>query len=299
VKIETPATLKDMAWFKRTKKGIQTPTEDKKDVPKGLWYKSPTGKVVDSEQLEKNFYVSPEDGYHVRIGSKEYFEILFDDNKFKELDKNLTSKDPLKFEDSKKYSDRLKDAMDKTGLKDAVRSAVGKSMGEDLVISCMDFSFIGGSMGSVVGEKIARAADYSLKHKIPFMIISKSGGARMMEAALSLMQLAKTSAKLAQLADAGIPYISLCTDPTTGGTTASFAMLGDINISEPGALIGFAGPRVVRDTTGKELPEGFQTAEFVLEHGFLDFISHRKNLKHKINLYLDLVLNRPLREISA
>ena len=288
-----------MAWFKRTKKGIQTPTEDKKDVPKGLWYKSPTGKVVDSEQLEKNFYVSPEDGYHVRIGSKEYFEILFDDNKFKELDKNLTSKDPLKFEDSKKYSDRLKDAMDKTGLKDAVRSAVGKSMGEDLVISCMDFSFIGGSMGSVVGEKIARAADYSLKHKIPFMIISKSGGARMMEAALSLMQLAKTSAKLAQLADAGIPYISLCTDPTTGGTTASFAMLGDINISEPGALIGFAGPRVVRDTTGKELPEGFQTAEFVLEHGFLDFISHRKNLKHKINLYLDLVLNRPLREISA
>jgi acetyl-CoA carboxylase carboxyl transferase subunit beta len=288
-----------MAWFKRTKKGIQTPTEDKKDVPKGLWYKSPTGKVVDSEQLEKNFYVSPEDGYHVRIGSKEYFEILFDNNKFKELDKNLTSKDPLKFEDSKKYSDRLKDAMDKTGLKDAVRSAVGKSMGEDLVISCMDFSFIGGSMGSVVGEKIARAADYSLKHKIPFMIISKSGGARMMEAALSLMQLAKTSAKLAQLADAGIPYISLCTDPTTGGTTASFAMLGDINISEPGALIGFAGPRVVRDTTGKELPEGFQTAEFVLEHGFLDFISHRKNLKHKINLYLDLVLNRPLREISA
>ena len=299
MKIETPATLKDMAWFKRTKKGIQTPTEDKKDVPKGLWYKSPTGKVVDSEQLEKNFYVSPEDGYHVRIGSKEYFEILFDDNKFKELDKNLTSKDPLKFEDSKKYSDRLKDAMDKTGLKDAVRSAVGKSMGEDLVISCMDFSFIGGSMGSVVGEKIARAADYSLKHKIPFMIISKSGGARMMEAALSLMQLAKTSAKLAQLADAGIPYISLCTDPTTGGTTASFAMLGDINISEPGALIGFAGPRVVRDTTGKELPEGFQTAEFVLEHGFLDFISHRKNLKHKINLYLDLVLIRPLREISA
>ena len=285
-----------MAWFKRTKKGIQTPTEDKKDVPKGLWYKSPTGKVVDSEQLEKNFYVSPEDGYHVRIGSKEYFEILFDDNKFKELDKNLTSKDPLKFEDSKKYVDRLKAATEKTGLNDAVRTGVGKSMGEDLVIACMDFSFIGGSMGSVVGEKIARAAAYSLKHKIPFLMISKSGGARMMEAALSLMQLAKTSSRLAQLADAGIPYVSLCTDPTTGGTTASFAMLGDINISEPGALIGFAGPRVVRDTTGKELPEGFQTAEFVLEHGFLDFISHRKNLKRKINLYLDLVLNRPLRE---
>jgi len=296
MQIKTPLTSLDMAWFKRTKKGIQTLTEDKKDVPKGLWYKSPTGKIVDSKQLEKNFYVSPEDGYHVRIGSKEYFEILFDNNKFKELDIDLTSKDPLNFEDSKKYTDRLKEAMDKTGLKDAIRSAVGKSMGKELVIACMDFSFIGGSMGSVVGEKIARAADYSLKNKIPFLIISKSGGARMMEAAFSLMQLAKTSAKLAQLADAGIPYISLCTDPTTGGTTASFAMLGDINIGEPGALIGFAGPRVVRDTTGKELPEGFQTAEFILEHGFLDFISERKNLKRKINLYLDLILNCPLRE---
>jgi len=288
-----------MAWFKRTKKGIQTATEDKKDVPKGLWYKSPTGKIVDAEELEKNFYVSPEDGYHVRIGSKEYFEILFDDNEFKELDKNLTSKDPLKFEDSKKYADRLKAAQEKTGLKDAVRTAVGKSMGEDLVVACMDFSFIGGSMGSVVGEKIARAAAYALKKKLPFLMISKSGGARMMEAALSLMQLAKTSAKLAQLAEAKLPYISLCTDPTTGGTTASFAMLGDINISEPGALIGFAGPRVVRDTTGKELPEGFQTAEFLQEHGFLDFISHRKDLKRKVNLYLDLVLNRPLREKLA
>lgn len=288
-----------MAWFRRTKKGIQTPTEEKKDVPKGLWYKSPTGKIVDSEELEKNFYVSPEDGYHVRIGSKEYFEILFDNNEYKELDKGITSKDPLHFEDTKKYTDRLKGAQEKTGLKDAVRTAVGKSMGEDLVIACMDFSFIGGSMGSVVGEKIARAADYSLKKKIPFMIISKSGGARMMEAALSLMQLAKTSAKLAQLANAKIPYISLCTDPTTGGTTASFAMLGDINISEPGALIGFAGPRVVRDTTGKDLPEGFQTAEFLQEHGFLDFISHRKDLKRKINLYLDLIMNRPLREKTA
>jgi acetyl-CoA carboxylase carboxyl transferase subunit beta len=287
-----------MAWFKRTKKGIQTPTEEKKDVPRGLWYKSPTGKIVDAEELEKNFYVSPEDGYHVRVGSKEYFEILFDDNEFRELDKNLTSKDPLRFEDNKKYVDRLDAAQEKTGLKDAVRTAVGKSLGENLVIACMDFSFIGGSMGSVVGEKIARAADYALKKKIPFLMISKSGGARMMEAALSLMQLAKTSAKLAQLAEAEIPYISLCTDPTTGGTTASFAMLGDINMSEPGALIGFAGPRVVRDTTGKELPKGFQTAEFVLDHGFLDFISHRKDLKRKINLYLDLILNRPLRETT-
>jgi acetyl-CoA carboxylase carboxyl transferase subunit beta len=284
-----------MAWFKRKDKGIQTPTEAKRDTPKGLWYKSPTGKVIDTEELEKNYYVSPEDGYHVRIGSKEYFEILFDDNEYMELDAKMESKDPLKFVDNKKYTDRLKAAIDKTDLKDAVRTAVGKSKGENLVIACMDFSFIGGSMGSVVGEKIARAADYSLKHNTPFMIISKSGGARMMEAALSLMQLAKTSAKLAQLAEAKIPYISLCTDPTTGGTTASFAMLGDINISEPGALIGFAGPRVVRDTTGKELPEGFQTAEFVLEHGFLDFISHRKDLKDRINLYIDLISNQPLR----
>lgn len=288
-----------MPWFKRTKKGIQTATEDKKDVPKGLWYKSPTGKVVDSAELEKNFYVSPEDGYHVRIGSHEYFEILFDDNKFKELDKNLTSKDSLNFVDKKKYTDRLKEAEEKTGLKDAIRTAVGKSMGKDLVIACMDFSFIGGSMGSVVGEKIVRAAKYSLQKRIPLMIISKSGGARMMESALSLMQLAKTSVMLAQLSEAKIPYISLATDPTTGGTTASFAMLGDINISEPKALIGFAGPRVVRDTTGKELPEGFQTSEFLLEHGFLDFITHRRDLKRKINLYLDLIQNHPLREKSV
>ncbi len=284
-----------MSWFKRKDKGIQTSTQEKKDTPKGLWYKSPTGKIVDTKELEQNFYVSPEDGYHVRIGSKEYFEILFDDNKFKELDVDLESKDPLKFVDTKKYPDRLKAAQEKTKLKDAVRCAVGKSKGKNLVIACMDFSFIGGSMGSVVGEKIARAAAHSLKHKIPFMIISKSGGARMMEAALSLMQLAKTSVRLAQLADAGIPYISLCTDPTTGGTTASFAMLGDINIAEPKALIGFAGPRIVRDTTGKELPEGFQTSEFLLEHGFLDFITQRKELKNRVNLYIDLILNQPLR----
>lgn len=283
------------SWFKRKEKGIQTATEEKKDTPRGLWYKSPTGKIVESEELAKNHYVSPEDDYHVQIGSKHYFEILFDDNKFKELDAKLTSKDPLKFEDTKKYSDRLKAAQKKTGLKDAVRTAVGPSMGKDLVVACMDFSFIAGSMGSVVGEKIARAIDHSIKKKIPFVMISKSGGARMMEAALSLMQLAKTSAKLAQLAEAKVPYISLCTDPTTGGTTASYAMLGDINISEPGALIGFAGPRVVKEATGKELPEGFQTAEFVLEHGFLDFIVHRKDLKKKINLYIDLIGNNPVR----
>lgn len=284
-----------MAWFKRRNKGIQTPTQEKKDIPKGLWYKSPTGKVIDTDELQKNFYVSPEDDYHVRIGSNEYFAILFD-GKFKELDKSLSSKDPLKFIDKKKYTDRLKEAKNKTKLNDAIRTAVGKSSGKDLVIACMDFSFIGGSMGSVVGEKIARAIDYSINKKIPLLIISKSGGARMMEAAISLMQLAKTSAKLAQLAEAKIPYISLCTDPTTGGTTASFAMLGDVNISEPGALIGFAGPRVVKDTTGKDLPEGFQTAEFVLDHGFLDFISHRRDLKKKINLFIDLISNKPIRE---
>ena len=284
-----------MAWFKRTDKGIQTPTEEKKDTPKGLWYKTPSGKIIDTEELKKNLYVSPEDGYHVRVGSKEYFEIFFDDNKFKELDAKLTAKDPLKFEDTKKYPDRLKEVQKKTGLKDAVRTAVGKSMGKDLVVAAMDFSFIGGSMGSVVGEKIARAIDYSIENNIPFLMISKSGGARMMEASLSLMQLAKTSAKLAQLAKAKIPYISLCTDPTTGGTTASFAMLGDINIAEPNALIGFAGPRVVKDTTGKDLPEGFQRSEFLLEHGFLDAIYERKNLKKQVNLYLDLIQNQPVR----
>lgn len=287
------------AWFKRKEKGIQTSTEQKKDTPKGLWYKSPTGKIVESEDLAKNFYVSPEDDYHVRIGSKEYFQILFDDNKFTELDAKLSSKDPLKFEDTKKYADRLKAAQKKTGLTDAVRTGFGKSLGKDIVICCMDFAFIGGSMGSVVGEKIARGIDHAIKKKVPFVMISKSGGARMMEAALSLMQLAKTSAKLAQLADAGLPYISLCTDPTTGGTTASYAMLGDINIAEPGALIGFAGPRVVKDTTGKELPDGFQSSEFLLEHGFLDFISHRKDLKKNINLYIDLIQNQPIRKVKV
>lgn len=284
-----------MAWFKRKEKGINTPTEAKKDTPKGLWYKTPSGKIIDTEELKRNLYVSPEDGYHVRIGSKEYFELLFDNNKFKELNTKITAKDPLKFEDTKKYPDRLKAAQEKTKLKDAVRTAVGKSMGKEIVIAAMDFSFIGGSMGSVVGEKIARAIEYSIQNKLPFLMISKSGGARMMEASLSLMQLVKTSAKLAQLAEAKIPYISLCTDPTTGGTTASFAMLGDINIAEPNALIAFAGPRVVRDTTGKDLPEGFQRSEFVLEHGFLDGIYERKDLKQQINLYIDLIQNHPIR----
>ncbi len=285
-----------MSWFKRIEKGILTKTAEKKDIPKGLWYKTPTGKIVDTQELASNFYVSPEDEYHVRIGSKEYFELLFDDNHFKEFNSNLKPKDFLKFKDSKKYSLRLKESQKKTGYKDAIRTAIGKSMGKQIIIACMDFTFIGGSVGSVVGEKIVLAINKSIDLRIPLLIISKSGGARMMEGAFSLMQLAKTSSKLAELSEKSIPYISLCTDPTTGGTTASFAMLGDINIAEPGALIGFAGPRVIKDTTGKELPKGFQTSEFILEKGFLDFISHRKNLKKKINLYIDLVLNQDIRK---
>lgn len=285
-----------MSWFKRDTKGITTPTEEKKDVPAGIWYKSPNGIIIDTEELKANLYVSPEDGYHVRIGSQEYFDILLDDDKYKELNTKMKSKDPMKFVDTKAYPDRLKAAHEKTKLWDAVRTVVGKSMGNDIVIAAMDFSFIGGSMGSVVGEKIARAIAYSIKHKTPFLMISKSGGARMMESGLSLMQLAKTSAMLAQLDEAKIPYISLLTDPTTGGITASFAMLGDINIAEPNALIAFAGPRVVKDTTGKDLPKGFQRSEFVLEHGFLDAIYERKHLKKQINLYIDLVLNQAIRK---
>jgi len=284
-----------MAWFKRKSKKIQTKTEEKKDIPAGLWYKTPTGKVIETKELSDNQYVSPEDDYHVHIGSKEYFEILFDNNTYTEIAAKINPIDFLNFVDQKKYSDRIKEAQNKTGLKDAIRVAHGKSYGNDIVIACMDFAFIGGSMGSVVGEKIVRAIDHSIKKKIPLLIISKSGGARMMEAATSLMQMAKTAAKLNELSEAKIPYISLCTDPTTGGTTASFAMLGDINISEPGALIAFAGPRVVKDTTGKDLPEGFQTSEFLLEKGFLDFISHRKNLKKDINHYIDLIQNNSLR----
>ena len=283
-----------MSWFKRTNKNISTKTEEKKDIPAGLWYKTPSGKIIETKELAENMYVSPEDDYHVHIGSKEYFEILFD-NKFKEFNAKMTSVDFLKFEDQKKYSDRLKDAQSKTKLKEAIRIGYGKSFGKNILIACMDFNFIGGSMGSVVGEKISLAIDYAIKYKCPLVIISKSGGARMMESATSLMQMAKTSAKLNDLSGSKLPYISLCTDPTTGGTTASFAMLGDINIAEPNALIAFAGPRVVKDTTGQDLPDGFQKSEFLLEKGFLDFISHRKDLKKRINLYIDLIENLPLR----
>lgn len=280
-----------MAWFKRKDAGIKTSTKEKKDAPDGLWFKTPKGTIIHTRELKNNAWVSPDDDYHVKIGSKEYFEILFDDNEFLELDKDMVSGDPLNFVDSKPYTIRIDETITKTQLKDAVRSGVGKINGLDIVISCMDFNFIGGSMGSVVGEKIARAIDHSLRERIPFLMISKSGGARMMEAGFSLMQMAKTSAKLALLDNAGIPYISLLTDPTTGGVTASYAMLGDFNIAEPGALIGFAGPRVIRETIGKDLPKGFQSSEFVLEHGFLDFIVDRRQLKEKLATLLKLLKN--------
>ena len=280
-----------MAWFKRTDKGIKTSTAEKKDTPDGLWFKTPSGTIVHTRELKSNAYVSPNDDFHVKIGSKEYFEILFDNNTFTELDAGMKSGDPLNFVDTKSYSSRIEATITKSELNDAVRSAFGKMNGQELVIACMDFNFIGGSMGSVVGEKIARAIDHALKHKIPFLMISKSGGARMMEAGFSLMQMAKTSAKLALLDKAGIPYISLLTDPTTGGVTASYAMLGDFNIAEPGALIGFAGPRVIRETIGKDLPKGFQSSEFVLEHGFLDFIVDRRLLKMKLSTLLNLLRN--------
>lgn len=278
-------------WFTRTKQSIVTETKDKKEIKEGMWYKCPRCKVVvTTEDHIENLNVCA-CGYHDRISSKRYFEILFDDNKYKELDAGLTSADPLKFVDKKKYTDRLVATQKKSGLKDAMTTAIGKIGGYDIVIAAMNFEFIGGSMGAVVGEKIARGIDYSLKHKIPFMIMSKSGGARMMEAAFALMQMAKTSAKLTQLSEAKIPYISFLLDPTTGGVTASYAMLGDVNIAEPEALIGFAGPRVIRDTVGHDLPEGFQRSEFVLEHGFLDYIVERKNLKEKLAQQLRMFAN--------
>ena len=281
-----------MGWFKRIKEGITTSTKEKKETPEGLWYKCPSCKKIHpTEEHAKNSYVCIDCGHHQRLGSAEYFEVLFDNNQFTELHENLIGGDPLEFVDTKPYTDRLVDSVKKTGLKDALRSAYGKVGGQDLVICCMDFSFIGGSMGAVVGEKISRSIDFCLKTKTPLLIISKSGGARMMEAAYSLMQMAKTSAKLSLMSKNKIPYISLLTDPTTGGVTASYAMLGDMNIAEPGSLIGFAGPRVVKETIGKDLPKGFQTAEFVLEHGFLDKIINRKELKEKLTQLLRMFKN--------
>ena len=278
-----------MKWFNRKDKNINTPTSQKKELPDGMWYKTPGGSIVHIRELKNNSYVCPEDDYHVRIGSKEYFEILFDNKSFKEYDADILSEDPLKFTDTKSYKDRVKKTIKATGLNDAIRTAQGKVNGHKLIISCMDFSFIGGSMGSVVGEKISRAIDISLKKKIPLMIISKSGGARMMESTYSLMQMAKTSAKLSLLDKNKIPYISLMTDPTTGGVSASFAMLGDFNIAEPGALIGFAGPRVIKETIGSNLPKGFQKSEFLIEHGFIDFIVFKQEgMSSKSKLFLSI-----------
>ena len=279
-------------WFKRKKQNISTPTEEKKDVPKGLWHQTPTGKIIESDELRANNYVSPEDGFHVRIGSREYFDIIFDDSKFKELDADVESIDILKFKDSKSYKDRLKEAKAKTKLVDSIRNAHGKVNGVEMVISCMDFDFIGGSLGSVMGEKIRRAIDFCIEKKLPYMIICQSGGARMQEAAYSLMQMAKVQAKLAQLSNAGLPYIAYLTNPTFGGITASFAMTADVIMAEPGALIGFAGPRVIRETIGRDLPEGFQTSEFLQEKGFVDFIVKRKEIKETVSKTVKLLMNK-------
>ena len=284
-----------MSWFKRVKDGILTKTQDKKPTPDGLWYKCTACKEPTStKEFEQNLWVCPNCNHHGRIGSREYFSILFDNEKFTEMDADLVSGDPLEFTDTKKYPDRVASSTKKSGLKDAVRTATGKINGITVSMAVMDFAFIGGSMGSVVGEKIARAIDHALEHKTPMIIISKSGGARMMEAAFSLMQMAKTSAKLALLDEAKLPYISILTDPTTGGITASFAMLGDVNIAEPNALIGFAGPRVIKETIGKDLPEGFQRSEFLQEKGFVDLIVDRKELKDKLHEILAAFLsNKP------
>ncbi len=277
------------SWFKRMKKGILTSTKEKKDAPEGLWTKCPTCKYTCTmSELSENKFICPKCDFHHRIGSDEYFDILFDQNSFTELYANIKSKDALGFVDLKPYGKRLEETYAKTDIHDSITVAHGKVNGHDLVVACMDFEFIGGSLGSVMGEKICRASDYCLQHRIPFMIINKSGGARMMESAFSLMQLAKTSGHLTRLSEAKVPYISLCTDPTFGGTTASFAMLGDVICGEPGALIGFAGPRVIKETIKRDLPEGFQRSEFLLEHGFLDFIVHRKELKDKIATLLIL-----------
>jgi acetyl-CoA carboxylase carboxyl transferase subunit beta len=280
-----------MAWFRRSKQNISSDGQ-KKDIPDGMWTKCPEcNEIIHKKLLEQNLFTCSKCSYHFRIGSKEYFKLLLDEGSFKEMDRKLRSVDPLGFVDSKKYSVRLDETIKKTGLYDAVRTGTGSMNKIPVVVACMDFGFIGGSMGSVVGEKIARAIDVAMKQKQPLIIISSSGGARMMEGALSLMQLAKTSAKLAQLSDAGIPFISVLTDPTTGGVTASYAMLGDVNVAEPAALIGFAGPRVIKQTIGKDLPKGFQRSEFLVEKGFVDVIVHRKDMKEQLTKILNLLLN--------
>jgi acetyl-CoA carboxylase carboxyl transferase subunit beta len=281
-----------MAWFRRSKSGLTAADAQRKDTPDGMWTKCDScGEIIHRKQLEQQLFTCAKCNFHFRIGSTEYLSILLDDGTYKELDRKMRSTDPLDFQDTKRYKDRIRETMRKTGLNDAVRTGTGKLGGINVAIAVMDFSFIGGSMGSVVGEKVARAIQKAIKSKIPMVTVSSSGGARMMEGALSLMQLAKTSGKLAQLSDAGIPYISVLTDPTTGGVTASYAMLGDINLAEPGALIGFAGPRVIKQTIGKDLPEGFQRSEFQLEHGFVDAVVHRKEMKETIARVLKLMLD--------
>lgn len=281
-------------WFRRIKKGILTSTQEKKEAPDGLWHKCPQCKTTTTvKELHENLYVCLKCNYHNRINAEQYFDFLFDEGEFKLLFENILPKDKLGFVDVKSYEKRIEEAQDDTGLTDAMSVGVGPVKGREMVIACMNFNFIGGSMGSVVGERICRGIDYAIAHKLPFLLISKSGGARMMESAFSLLQMAKTSARLTLLAKAGLPYISLMTDPTTGGVTASYAMLGDINIAEPNALIGFAGPRVIKETIKKELPAGFQRSEFLLEHGFLDFIVDRKNLKYKLALVTDWFMKQP------
>jgi acetyl-CoA carboxylase carboxyl transferase subunit beta len=288
----TSAEATKSRWFKRFKKGITTSTADKKETPEGLWSKCPScNHICTSSELKEHLFLCTKCNYHHRIGSDEYFDILFDDSTFTELFDNIKSKDALNFTDLKNYQKRLDEIHAKTDLKDSMRVATGKINGEGIVVACMDFEFIGGSLGSVMGEKFSRAVDYCIEHNLAYLVISKSGGARMMESAFSLMQLAKTSGKLSQLSDAKLPFISLLTDPTFGGISASFGMLGDLNIAEPGALIGFAGPRVIKETIKKDLPPGFQRSEFLLEHGFLDFIIDRKDLKNKLSELVFLFRN--------
>jgi acetyl-CoA carboxylase carboxyl transferase subunit beta len=280
------------SWFKRIKKGINTKTSEKKETPEGLWVKCPDCNFICTvSELREHLFVCPKCGFHHRINSSEYYEIVFDNNEYTELFDNIRSKDMLQFTDLKPYKQRLEESWSKTELVDSMRVATGKINGHGIVVACMDFEFIGGSLGSVMGEKFSRAVDYCIEHRLPYLVISKSGGARMMESAFSLMQLAKTSGRLSRLSDAKLPYISLLTDPTFGGISASFGMLGDLNIAEPGALIGFAGPRVIKETIKKDLPEGFQRSEFILEHGFLDFIVPRKELKEKLTTVLTLLKN--------
>ncbi len=278
-----------MPWFKRSKQNI-SPDTQKKELPDGLWEKCPgCGEIIHNKQLEADQWTCLKCEHHFRIGSQEYINILLDQGSFKEMDRKMKSADPLKFEDTKKYTERVSSTIKKLGLYDAIKIGTGKLEGKNIAFGCMDFKFIGGSMGSVVGEKVARITDKAYKNKIPLVLVSASGGARMMEGAYSLMQLAKTSSRLARLSEGKIPYISVLTDPTTGGTTASYAMLGDFNIAEPKALIGFAGPRVIKQTIGRDLPEGFQRSEFLLDKGFVDIVSARQNLKQTISTLLDLV----------